>query len=120
MKTKLTVKTTHNDLGIVQFTDINQEKCSIQESSKGDGSLWLGVNNARMHLSKDMIKQLLPFMTFFVNENIHLTDQEQFKKLYERQHKKKQVAPRVRKTNWRESKKEKEKSTTCEATESGS
>ena len=58
------------------FNDFNGEACSIQESSIAtQACLWLGMNTgthhqgeclARMHLTKDMAKELIPLLQHFV------------------------------------------------------
>jgi hypothetical protein len=73
-----------------QFTDRYGEKCSIQESSLAtDRCIWLGINDVipkvqvnglwqnvplpegaatcgRMHLTREMVKNLLPLLHHFV------------------------------------------------------
>ena len=57
------------------FSDGNGNVCSIQESSAaGDGMIWLGMDHgrhfegnclARMHLTRDHVRDLLPWLTLF-------------------------------------------------------
>ncbi len=60
------------------FTDMNNIKCSIQESSLATGdAIWLGRNEglhdsdtgecmARMHLNRSQVAELIPALQFFV------------------------------------------------------
>lgn len=56
------------------FTDANGDACSIQESSAMGSYLWLGQNSgthhmgrclARMHLSQEHVRELLPLLQRF-------------------------------------------------------
>lgn len=59
-----------------EFKDGNGDECSIQESSAAEAPfLWLGCNTgthhmgecmARMHLTQDNVRQLLPLLNRFV------------------------------------------------------
>jgi len=57
-----------------EFRDRYNSKCSIQESSLAtEHCLWLGVDidfngkdATRMHLTQDMVAELLPLLTAFV------------------------------------------------------
>jgi len=57
---------------IAEFKDRYDKDCSIQESSLAtEGCIWLGQNDvdgkpARMHLTVDMVKELLPLLQIFV------------------------------------------------------
>ena len=58
-----------NGRGFIQgkFQDSNQQNCSIQESSRADvSSLWLGVDESRMHLTQEQVSELLPLLECFV------------------------------------------------------
>lgn len=63
------------------FSDVNGDPCSIQESSVAtDYYLWLGQNTgthantgecmARMHLSREMVAALLPHLQRFVDTGL--------------------------------------------------
>lgn len=55
-------------LELIEFEDLYGKKCSIQESSLAtDYALWVGVNGARMHLTQDQVKELIPILQKFVN-----------------------------------------------------
>jgi len=57
---------------LARFLDINGELCSIQESSLAtDDAIWLGIQHiegkpARMHLNRQLIIELLPHLTKFL------------------------------------------------------
>lgn len=82
-----TVTKTVTDRGfnLCEFTDKYGAKCSLQESSANDPSIWFGVepgflegctwvpvqdDNAytRMHLTQDDVKKLLPYLQRFANK----------------------------------------------------
>lgn len=58
------VQKTDRGFQIIRFEDRNEQKCSLQMSSvvdfqqPGTSAVWLGVGNARMHISFDQAKQL--------------------------------------------------------------
>lgn len=52
------------------FKDRYGESCSIQESSSVVPSIWLGVDGNRMHLSRKMVKDLLPLLTRFAEHGV--------------------------------------------------
>lgn len=44
----------------INFLDLYDIKCSLQESSLAtDNAIWLGVNENRMHLNKKMVGKLI-------------------------------------------------------------
>lgn len=50
-----------------EFTDLYNEKCTIQESSLADiNAIWLGTQNHRMHLDQAMAAELIPYLQYFV------------------------------------------------------
>ena len=52
---------------IVEFKDFYNFDCSIQESSLAtEDCIWLGVNEKRMHLNREMVQALLPLLFKFV------------------------------------------------------
>lgn len=58
-----------NDRGFrrADFTDSNEVDCSIQESSAAEEPhLWLGVSGTRMHLTRQHVARLMPFLAYFV------------------------------------------------------
>jgi len=58
----------------MQFIDRYGRDCSIQDSSlAGEDCIWLGRDEvegqpARMHLTKDMVKALMPHLKKFLKE----------------------------------------------------
>ncbi len=74
------VSTTGRGFVIIKFRDKYRQPCSLQESSVG-GCIWLGVyqrtdlntgdplpddDNFRMHLTREQVEELLPFLQEFV------------------------------------------------------
>ncbi len=54
-------------LSSIEFTDFYNKHCSIQESSLStQRAIWFGVDNARMHLTIDRVKEILPILNLFV------------------------------------------------------
>ena len=50
------------------FTDLYDKSCSIQESSlAAPPALWLGVDSNRMHLTQDIVENLIPLLQHFVD-----------------------------------------------------
>lgn len=84
------IQKTSRGFSYIKFEDSNGEKCSLQKSSSIDDDIWLGVDNpilktftpgkgwnkvtlppdsmlsGRMHLTKDQVKVLLPYLNNFV------------------------------------------------------
>lgn len=51
---------------LIDFMDYNGQQCSLQESSLAyPGCVWFGRDDARMHLSQEQVKALLPFLNEF-------------------------------------------------------
>jgi len=77
------MKKTSRGFRIFSFKDRYGQDCSLQESSLAEeGAIWLGVDNtgphingpdgtrnsqvsARMHLTQEQVKELLPLLTYF-------------------------------------------------------
>ena len=67
------MKIEHTERGfeIINFEDINKEKCSLQQSSvafytqPGTSAVWLGINGVgnRMHLNKKQVGDLVEHLT---------------------------------------------------------
>ena len=52
---------------IVEFTDLYNKPCSLQESSLAtDEAIWLGVHGHRMHLNREQTAALLWPLLHFV------------------------------------------------------
>jgi hypothetical protein len=63
----MTLKTTSRGFAYGEFTDYYSELCTIQKSSIATKDLiWLGRDGYRMHLTRDMVAELLPLLTRFV------------------------------------------------------
>lgn len=84
------IEKTNRGFSILKFKDSRGEHCSLQESSAAtETCIWLGVDNpkpqilsagkwvevplptgtllsGRMHLNKDQVKELLPYLQRFV------------------------------------------------------
>lgn len=56
---------------IVEFKDVYNQECSIQESSaiddEGEPLLWLGVHENRMHLNVKQCESLITYLLHFIN-----------------------------------------------------
>jgi hypothetical protein len=51
-----------------EFTDHNGNQCSLQKSSLAtEDCIWLGRAEARMHLTREMVEALLPYLMTFVD-----------------------------------------------------
>ena len=58
---------TDRGFNIDEFQDRYDIPCSLQESSLAtEDCIWLGANGNRMHLTKDHVKKLLPYLQTFV------------------------------------------------------
>lgn len=77
-------RATNRGFLLCEFTDRYGAKCSLQESSLAtEDCIWLGVDNdhnghevayGRMHLTKEMARQLLPLLRYFIREGRLGTD----------------------------------------------
>lgn len=69
------VQRTPRGFEIVEFVDICEKECSIQQSSivletgsnpkPGTSALWLGTNDNRMHLDKSLAQQIASLLTLW-------------------------------------------------------
>jgi hypothetical protein len=60
------IERTSHGFAIVKFTDRYGVDCSLQKSSLAfEDAIWLGTSE-RMHLTQDMVRDLLPLLTRFV------------------------------------------------------
>ena len=58
---------TSRGFSIIRFEDRLNNECSLQKSSLADEDcIWLGVDEYRMHLTRDMVAVLIPFLYNFV------------------------------------------------------
>jgi hypothetical protein len=61
-------RTTHRGFRRIEFRDIYDKSCSLQESSLAtDYAVWFGVDENRMHLNQDLARELLPLLETFAN-----------------------------------------------------
>lgn len=91
-KTTLTKGEGSRGLGLITFVDKYHQECSLQDSSIAtEPCIWLGVDStgpsipgpsgmvneqvgARMHLTKAMVQQLLPFLKKFAEEEEYIAN----------------------------------------------
>jgi len=58
---------TNRGFDILKFKDRYDFDCSLQKSSlASEECIWLGANENRMHLTKKMVRDLLPYLHKFV------------------------------------------------------
>lgn len=66
------IRNTERGFEIINFKDEYGLECSLQQSSladfkqPGSSAIWLGVNNNRMHLKLDQVKELNDFLTRWI------------------------------------------------------
>jgi len=63
--------TTARGFDLIKFKDSYGKKCSLQKSSAAlENCIWLGLGEigARMHLTMEMVRDLLPHLKKFANE----------------------------------------------------
>ena len=68
------MKVEHTERGfeIINFIDQYKEQCSLQQSSlaiyeqPGASAVWLGPNEQRMHLTLEMVQDLIPHLQNWV------------------------------------------------------
>lgn len=61
-------KQTERGFDITNFKDRYDFECSLQKSSLAfEDCIWLGVDENRMHLTQDMVKELLPYLKRFID-----------------------------------------------------
>jgi len=81
---------TERGFGLIKFHDMLPQVCSLQDSSLGtEAAIWFGVHEfseitkslsgkknsaARMHLTLEMVKQLLPYLQKFTGTGRYITD----------------------------------------------
>lgn len=57
---------TQRGFTLIKFEDLYSQKCSLQKSSLAtEDAIWFGVHDQRMHLSREQVKELLPFLIQF-------------------------------------------------------
>jgi hypothetical protein len=68
-KGKMQMVLTHTPRGfaLLTFYDAYGARCSLQQSSLAtDEAVWFGLDDYRMHLTRDMVAQLLPILQEYV------------------------------------------------------
>lgn len=83
---------TSRGFGHLTFLDRYEQICSLQDSSLAtEPAIWLGVDNVgpsitgpngqrnedvsiRMHLTQEMVKELLPYLTEFANNGSYISE----------------------------------------------
>ena len=67
------IRQTSRGFEIVDFVDRYGEVCSLQQSSlaensePGTSAIWLGVNDHRMHLTRDQVSELIAMLQSWIN-----------------------------------------------------
>lgn len=61
------LRKTERGFGILEFTDVYDAECSLQESSSVTPRIWFGADGERMHLGVEDVKALLPLLQHFVD-----------------------------------------------------
>lgn len=70
-----------NGLGKISFEDDYKQQCSLQKSNAAlENKIWFGVDkdingkvvNARMHLTQEQVRELLPYLKNFAESGIFL------------------------------------------------
>lgn len=92
--TQLVKDSSPRGLGCVTFLDKYHQVCTIQDSSLAtEAAIWLGVSNtgislkgpsgqpnedvnSRMHLTQEMVKQLLPILTEFAKKGSYIASMD--------------------------------------------
>ncbi|HEY4787338.1 MAG TPA: hypothetical protein VIH57_14865 [Bacteroidales bacterium] len=73
-KTELVTTKVEQGLGKIAFQDDYKQQCSLQKSNAVlENKIWLGVDkdingkavNARMHLTQEQVKEILPYLQKF-------------------------------------------------------
>lgn len=81
------VENTERGFGIIRFIDANGQNCSIQQSSAigdipdalsnpGSSFLWIGVDGARIHASKDQVREIVACLQSWIETGSLGTDDE--------------------------------------------
>lgn len=70
MKIKRPLKVVRTEKGFprIDFNDTYSEACHIQMSSVADyEAIWIGTNKRSMHLTREQVDDLLPYLIEFAN-----------------------------------------------------
>jgi len=61
------VKLTDRGFQIINFIDRYDAECSLQKSSLAtEDAIWFGCDGDRMHLTREQVSELLPYLISFV------------------------------------------------------
>lgn len=61
------IEHTNRGFAFVKFIDRYGFECSLQKSSLAEEDcIWFGVQENRMHLTQNLVKEILPFLNKFV------------------------------------------------------
>lgn len=61
------VSTTERGFNNIEFKDSYNKDCSLQKSSAASrDKIWLGIHKDRMHLDREQVAALLPYLENFV------------------------------------------------------
>lgn len=71
------MRKTNRGFRILEFTDLYNTSCSLQESSLvSPDAVWLGCGDNRMHLNQDMARELIYYLNYF-QEHGSLPDEDE-------------------------------------------
>lgn len=78
---KMKIEKTGRGFEVIDFKDIHGNECSLQQSSTalcekpGTGAIWFGIDENRMHIDFNLLKELLPHLQNWVkNGSFHKRD----------------------------------------------
>ena len=68
MGIKMKFRCTERRFARFDFIDRYGEECAIQDSSlASEAAIWLGVNDNRMHLTREQVAELVPILQRFLD-----------------------------------------------------
>ena len=68
------ISKTERGFEVISFFDRNQQLCSLQQSSladyepPGSSAIWFGIEDRRMHIDLEHMKELLPHLKRWVKK----------------------------------------------------
>lgn len=68
------IKKTERGFELISFKDFYGAECSLQQSSlalynrPGSSAIWFGQGDARMHISRELMEELLPHLQNWVKD----------------------------------------------------
>lgn len=78
-----TVEHTSRGFEIINFTDRNGEKCSLQQSSLADfeqpgtSAVWIGIQNSRMHIDFEQAKKLVCTLQRWIDDGSFVVPEQE-------------------------------------------